>query len=586
VGYSWVVSGSGGCIYTWTVSNGTFQAVGGGILSNGNHTITGNTLTQVSVIWDNVVATANSGESSGYSAPTGSLAVTANSCGTGSGGSQTLGGSLLFIKTLNGVTPGAISFTGAPNLAYCITAALTLSVPQTQLPSTNNTTYGTTRYADAYEWTIPSGWSYNGTTSNGTTPIATTTTTSLAVTPSGCGGGQIKVRAKLTCNANLFSNYQTRTVTRTPAALSVTPPSGYTQALCNVTTPVTFTATSLACASGYKWTIPSGWISGGVVSNGTNTYSTGTTNSITVTPNGSSAGSIGSTATLNCGATISGSYAITYNGSAPYPVFSPSNPICVSFSSSGTFSVSGYTEYDWYVNNGLLVNGVAATSTSPVHTTTGSATITAPASGFNGTIYVRSHQGNCLSTYVQSSIAIGGPNNVSITGPYTCVSPRSTFLVNGSAAFASSYTWIVSPPFTALGGGGSSIYIQAPSSYGSGTIQMKATNSCGSNYSNVLYVNTCGSSFALTTLPNPASDYLEMKVERNQLALEGATMETDATPIPEFEVKLYDKYNQVRKSITVKGKIRMNISSLPEDTYFLIATNGKEIIRKQIVIKH
>jgi hypothetical protein len=406
----------------------------------------------------------------------------------------------------------------------------------------------------------------------------------------GCNGGNIQVRAKLTCN-NSFSYYKVLPITRSPA-LTVTPPASYTKANCSVKTPITFSTPGLSCATGYAWNVPSGWTVGGVVSSGSNYFSTGLTTSITVTPNGDNAGTVQVRASLNCSLFVLGSLVIPFDNSAPAPVFAANNPVCLPLGGSATYSASGYPEYDWYVvsgpsTGGLLVNGVANTSAaSPVHTTTGSVTITAPSAGFSGSLFVRSRQRFCVSSYIQKDITIGGPGGVQISSGYSCIPQGSTISVSGSAVNATSYNWVVSSPFMLVGSPGSSyIYIQGPSYYANGTVQMSASNACGTNYSNVLNITTCNpGGVAVNASPNPANQVLSVTLEKGDQAL---TQETDPQALPAYDIKLYDKYNQLRKSGTTKaGKLDLDTSQLPEDTYFLITTKGKEIIKKQIVIKH
>ncbi len=87
--------------------------------------------------------------------------------------------------------------------------------------------------------------------------------------------------------------------------------------------------------------------------------------------------------------------------------------ICTGESWVLTSNLSGYPTnygYDWYASGGVLINGLNSSSSTPIHTSSNSVTIT-PASA-NGTcnIFSRLNNGNsCPSNYASFSFQVGPP---------------------------------------------------------------------------------------------------------------------------------------------------------------------------------
>jgi hypothetical protein len=168
---------------------------------------------------------------------------------------------------------------------------------------------------DGYEVTLPAGWSSDGRTGTFTTSIRYINLTF----PNGCNTGGVKVRAYQNCGiCPITSNYSelaTFNLIRSPNQLTITTnPSNYT-ARCELKDPITLTTDAFSCATTYQWVLPTGWKG----PNGQSVFNGG--NSVTVTPNGTSAGSISVTAVLNCGINRTGAKTITFNSAVDKPTF-------------------------------------------------------------------------------------------------------------------------------------------------------------------------------------------------------------------------------------------------------------------------
>ncbi|MBD0259054.1 MAG: T9SS type A sorting domain-containing protein, partial [Cytophagales bacterium] len=166
---------------------------------------------------------------------------------------------------------------------------------------------------------------YSWTTSANISPT-TFTTTSNTFTPvaNGSGTGWVKVRVTNTCSGNTYESGQFPVVVGIAYSSSDYPVSGPTSADCNQE--VAYSTNTLAAATNYQWSWPSGW-----------SYVSGQgTRYLTVkTPSFSSSGQVsvrvatscdagGSAATLNVSATCSGlMYAMYPNPADSYVEITP-----------------------------------------------------------------------------------------------------------------------------------------------------------------------------------------------------------------------------------------------------------------------
>src|SRR5690606_31822573 len=117
----------------------------------------------------------------------------------------------------------------------------------------NNTGIGTgvdQQRADGYEWSLPTGWKYNGTGGTIRTPQEF-----IFIEPdNGCVGGTVTVKAYMNCSSGRkYSSSASISINRPTPSIKVTPQSGYTGPSCGKNDPVTFTVTPISCATNYLW---------------------------------------------------------------------------------------------------------------------------------------------------------------------------------------------------------------------------------------------------------------------------------------------------------------------------------------------
>ena len=197
--------------------------------------------------------------------------------------------------------------------------------------------------ATSYVWTIPSGWNITG--GAGTRSITVS---------SGGTGGTISVLAKNSCGES--SANPINVVLNNPPPIMTGEISGAPN-VCASTAGNVFSIPAITNATGYVWTVPTGW----------NILAGATTNSITVT-SGTTGGSISVRATNSCGTSASKSFAVTTtNGKPQQPGVISTNlsagAICPP-ATGITFevtAVAGVT-YKWTLPNGFEITNGANTN--------------------------------------------------------------------------------------------------------------------------------------------------------------------------------------------------------------------------------
>jgi hypothetical protein len=374
-----------------------------------------------SYIWTLPVGWTGSSTSNSLSATAGSaggtITVTAiNGCGNSTARSLTVG-----VNT----SPPSPSMLMAPS-QICINSNVQFAV----LPVPG---------ATSYTWSLPVGW-----TGSSTTDVINVFT--------GSSGGLLTVTANNVCGAStppFTSNITLLTTTSQPG-----PINGPTAVCAGAT--VTYSVNPVPGASGYQWSIPSGWTG------------SSTTNTITVV-----AGSVGGTISVNttnfCGNSLAQSLNVTITALPSQPSnIAGNDTVCAN--STNTYSVpavSGATAYTW-----TLPNGWTGSSTSN--------SLSASAGSVGGTITVTANN-SCGSSAAQS-IAVT-VNTVpaqpgGIAGLATICEGFTDLYSISPIPGATSYTWTL--PGGWIGSSGSSS-ISATASANGGTISVTANNACGSS---------------------------------------------------------------------------------------------------------
>ncbi len=394
-----VAAVSGATNYTWTLPSGwsgssttnSITAISG--ISGGSVTVKANSSCGSSTI--RLLAVAISGN---IPAQPGSISGTASVC---SGISQTYSvaavtGAANYTWTLptgwsgssttNSITATSGLFGGSITVkangscgnstARSIPVSITGSIPiqpgnisgNTALCSASSQTYSVAAVTGAtnYTWTLPTGWSGNSTTNS----ITATTGTS---------GGSIIVKANNSCGSSVV---QSLIASVAPIALAQPSAISGSSSVCTGATQ-TFSVTSVTGASGYTWTLPTGW------------SGNSTTAALTATA-GVTGGTISVKANNTCGSSIARTFLVA-TATIPLQPSAISGAMLAYPSVATTYSiaaVAGASGYTWT----LPVGWTGSSSTS---------SITAVPNNNGGTISVKANN-TCGSSAARSfSVTMG-----------------------------------------------------------------------------------------------------------------------------------------------------------------------------------
>ncbi|MEY5047388.1 MAG: hypothetical protein RLZZ175_747 [Bacteroidota bacterium] len=297
--------------------------------------------------------------------------------------------------------------------------------------SSNTYSIATVSGATNYNWTLPSGSSItSGTGTNSITVASGANSGNIIVTPTNvCGNGS--------------STSQAITVNSIPANTGTI--SGVTTICQNQST--SYSVTSVANATNYTWTVPTG---------ATITSVSGT-NSITVLL-GTSSGNVTVKASNSCGNALSASsLAVNVtNGASAAGTISGATSVCEN-QSSVTYSiatVNGATGYNWTVPNGASITSGANTNSITVNfaSTSGNISVTPTSSCGNGTMATLSVNVKSLPIITSSitgltSVCEGSTQNYSIASVTNATSYNWT-LPTGASIITGANTNAISVDFT------------------------------------------------------------------------------------------------------------------------------------------
>ena len=544
------------CTYKWTVTNGVF--------SNGQTTYQGqgNTFLDVTVIWNNVQATSNT------EAPKGTLKIEVSGCSLPSGERTYDDEDNIVIKTLNGVTPANI--TGDDEVAANITTAKTYSIPKVQFPNTGTSSgWSSSVYADSYQWVIPAGWKLDGVTSNGSTPF-TGKGESVSLTPDAFSEGIIKVRAYSECNNGYTSNWSadfpiSRTVA-TPSA--ITGNDGKDYVVCGVTEPITFQVTPVQGATSYIWTKPAGW--GGA----------STTASITLTPNGTNAGTI--TVKAKSGPYVSA----PSSRSLSLEIVDLDNPPIISGPSTLCTSNQTYT-----VNNpasATVTWSVSPANLFAVDAGSGSS-FTTRADNYwvkgVGTIMTTLNS-NCGNSFTKTKTVWVGKPDQPVTDPsgYPTVQMNLGELlairVTSAPGNVYQYNWDVTGSIQQISGGGSQIVVEAVGT-GFGNYKVQTQNDCGlSTYGGgSVNVSSGGGGLFMSFTPNSITGETVMELKTEKIA--------GYNDNEEWEMAIYDNQMMLmRGPVSAKGsKYRINTLGWKNGLYIVKLMLKDRVLNGKFVVE-
>ncbi|MBO2008694.1 T9SS type A sorting domain-containing protein [Siccationidurans soli] len=348
---------SGATSYVWTVPSGyTITATSpAGTISGGGTTATINSAATTG----NVSITVTAGSVSGV--------ITVKTIGA-TAAAYNYTSKLVKISGGTPGTPGAIT---GPGSAVCAASGgFVFSIAPVSGAST-------------YIWAVPSGWTINY--GQGTTSISATASATA---------GTVTVMASDGCGTSSAASY----VVSPPAALLAPSISGPATP-CNNSNQ-TYTASTVAGASGYLWTVPSGWT---IQTQPVAGYYPASIN-VTV---GSTSGNVTAAGGSNCGSGPSTSYAVTAVQTLNTPSFAASsgttNSTTPCANNGGyTYTITAQTgaTYNWTLPGGWVVTAPTGVSGTTFSTTTNSITVTP---GSNSGNISATLSGACNGTPTQST---------------------------------------------------------------------------------------------------------------------------------------------------------------------------------------
>ncbi len=243
--------------------------------------------------------------------------------------------------------------------------------------------------------------------------------------------------------------------------------------VCRNSTGNVFTTPSVAGATSYQWTLPTG------------ATGSSTTNSITLSFSSTyNTGSLSVRAVGPCGTSAAFTrsvFAFTTVPTAPTSISGPSTNVCASSTQTYTCTaVSAATSYTWTApTNATIVSGQ------------GTQTVTvsfASNFGASGALSVRSI--NCFGQSAARTLTVynipGTPGTISGAGTNVCPGSVLTYSVTAVPG-ASSYTWTAPTNTTIVSGQGTnSISLSIGSAFTTGTLSVRAVSTCGQSAARTL----------------------------------------------------------------------------------------------------
>lgn len=464
--------------------------------------------------------------------------------------------------------------------SVCSNSSLVICADKMYIQGTGGVAQPPLKEVDAYLFTIPAGWREANTTNVGPVTISSTVN-SITIEPVSSAGGTVTVvgTVRNTCGQNVSnSNPKTITITRMPAvSITSSAGSGYV-ARCGLTAPVSFTVTSVSCATSYTWSIPSGW------------SGSSSSNTIELTPNGLNGGTVTASVALSTGYSAVRSFNVPYSNTAPpavhitaynngYQEFCPGESFTYVANPPAGYGYPTNFGFDWYADSGLLINGSSSSSSSPVHTATNTVTITAQPQSYGPKyVHARLNNLNCVpGAYGWSETRVGvyNSNEFTINGPSSvCLNSTADYASSYIAPDVTDYVWSAPSGWSYWGQGTPYFSVSVPWYWnGDEAITLRLGNRCGyTNTPFVLWLNSGYCGFSMS--PNPASSTVTIT---DIAVTDGETA----------EATLFDKNNDaLRKALYKNGKIEFDVSELPNGKYIVLVNYKGKAESKSLLIKH
>lgn len=359
-----------------------------------------------------------------------------------------------------------------------------------------------------------------------------------------------------------------------------------TNVTCGSTSPVTFTVTNVNNTpniTDYTWnlgTTPNGWLYNG--SPAPATVSTGTVNTISLTP--------------NCGSTLSNISATVTAGGNQYST----NTTTVT-STQPAMSINGSSSFcsgnPVYSITGLPCNASVVWTSNPtgivsITTSNNQATLTKLVNGQTTLIATITSCGT--QTVKNLSLEVGypgAPDFIEIYGngandPLT-LCPGSYRAEAFSTNTYSQYEWLLPSGWSSSVSGGNNPFIASPNGFdipitvtslpSTDYVRVRAVNGCGYSDAVFLEVGTdCFGTYAVayTISPNPAKDKISIDGRKKNKNIK--------------EVQLIDKSGNVKRTVKYSGNLKIitfDVSGFVPGVYYLRIFDGEKWNGKQLSIQ-
>ncbi|RAU84345.1 ice-binding family protein [Pontibacter arcticus] len=300
--------------------------------------------------------------------------------------------------------------------------------------------------ATGYTWAVPAGWEI----------ISGQNSTKLTVKV-GSTAGNITVRASNACGTGILNSLAVKPVTTPPAI-----PGPITEVLTVCASKeVTYSIAAVQNATGYTWSVPTGW----AITAGQGTLK------ITVTA-GSTSGTITVKALNDCGPGGASSLQVQ---PVLGPPKMPASIIGSEFTCANTTAtyqipnITGATGYNWTIPTGwTLVSGQNTTTI----------TVTANATAGKVTVTASNACGSSAPLELLVTPLVTPPATPVISGPAEVCEGVAGFVYEvATVPGVSSYTWEAPADWTITGQGTNKISVKAGKTQGK--VSVKLTNECG-----------------------------------------------------------------------------------------------------------
>lgn len=461
----------------------------------------------------------------------------------------------------------------------------------------------------SYEYQLPAGWILNSVTSTGSNWIAGTN--NVTVTSDFSTGGAIRIRQANNCGSGLANG-------QIPVQILINRPSGFAVTPANVpiscgsTTSITFTVNNINNVTGisdHLWNLgatPNGWL----LPNGNPapaTYSTGTINTLTLTPVcGSTQNNVGATVTVN-GVNCAASSSSVSNIQANLSIDGSTN-----FCSNANYFV------DKLPCNTTSIVWELMPSNAGTLTVTGNQVAVTPAWGAGNVTLKATVNSACFSSavQVQKQIIFGVPDHMIDVLEYQGIEPQTVFYSNSSYSFGARATepypyppYYLETPYLSAATASYIWKIIKYDAYGGSVQYNLGTYSYGINpdfyfeqageYDIVLDIINSSCSYHIryftrritvqnlygrfSISPNPSSGNIKIQPPV------GATGKKQLKPLEIHQVEVIDKMGNVKhiqSFATGSITVNLSLSHLPNDIYTLRIFDGKNWHSHKMVMQH